>query len=139
MRRIEPLAQQFAGHAEGRPAHASIMGLGFRGLGFSIFLGILWYPIMENQMEKEMNMKWKLGVYRGSIILEFLGIMPSSTCRDSGVVETHCAYSLCGCGHFFHQHHQASEQGQAGTISFAGSQHKELCAAARLYVTTTLT
>ena len=38
--------------------------LGFWDLGFTVILGD-HPPIMQNQMEENMEMKWKLGLYRG--------------------------------------------------------------------------
>ena len=45
-----------------RPVYGAVESLSFHqvGFGFVVFyLGILWYPIMENQMEKNMeNGNW---------------------------------------------------------------------------------
>ena len=47
-----------------RPVYGAVEGLSFHQVGFGVvfYLGILWYRIMENHMEKKMRNEMETGV-----------------------------------------------------------------------------
>ena len=59
---------------EFRACSFMVWSLGFGVLGFddiqAFYRGCMWFrhvpPVMENPMEKNMDMTWKLGLYSGS-------------------------------------------------------------------------